>query len=614
LRDILTNEPELAKVVWDGWTPLMWLPDDEARAVEIVELFLAHGADPSIRNKEGLTAADYARKRALDEAAERLRPSSPSPAPSTPAGPSLEQFERLAADIVEAYKSADADAQLFVARGHGFESWAELVEHMSPKSREQTKPPARAPYEIDAQENSIRPRHALTESDWDTVIEVMAEQGITALDAGGQMTDDVLARVSRLEHITRLNLESSNRLTDEGLQHLARMPQLQDVDLSGQDIRITDRGLEVLRHLEELRRFSMGWPRRITDTGVANLRFCEHLESVNLMGTPTGDGAIRALTGKAGLRKFKTGTRVTDAGIPFLHQFPAFKTWQGGEASFSLMSFDSGPNHLMLDGPFTNKGVTGLAGLDGLFGLNLFWHTSAISADGLEPLARLANLGFLGCDGKLCNDVAMRHIAAIPRLRMLMAQGTVAGDAGFAALSRSRTLEYIWGRECPNLRSRGFAALAGMPALKGLAVSCKRVDDEALSTLPRFPALKELLPMDVPDAGFRHVGACAQLESLWCMYCQDTTDVATGHIAALSRLKSYYAGSTRITDRSLEILGGMSSLERLEFWQCAGITDAGLPSLARLPGMREVTIEGSPKVSAQGMTVFPSHVRVRYST
>jgi hypothetical protein len=67
----------------------------------------------------------------------------------------------------------------------------------------------------------------------------------------------------------------------------------------------------------------------------------------------------------------------------------------------------------------------------------------------------------------------MRHIAGIPRLRMLMAQGTVATDNGFAALSRSPTIEDIWGRECPNLQGRGFATLADMPALKGFAVSCK---------------------------------------------------------------------------------------------------------------------------------------------
>ena len=48
------------------------------------------------------------------------------------------------------------------------------------------------------------------------------------------------------------------------------------------------------------------------------------------------------------------------------------------------------------------------------------------------------------------------------------------------------------------------------------------------------------------------------------MYCRDTTDTATEHIAAL-RLRYYYAGLTLITDRSLEILGRMTSLEQVEF-------------------------------------------------
>ena len=68
-----------------------------------------------------------------------------------------------------------------------------------------------------------------------------------------------------------------------------------------------------------------------------------------------------------------------------------------------------------------------------------------------------------------------------------------------------------------------------MPALKGLAVSCKFVDDAALASLPDFPALRELVPMDVGDDGFRHIGRCQQLESLILMYCRDTTDVATSH-------------------------------------------------------------------------------------
>ncbi|MBI4421446.1 MAG: hypothetical protein HY560_11535 [Gemmatimonadetes bacterium] len=452
----------------------------------------------------------------------------------------------------------------------------------------------------------------LAERHWDTVVSVMKEQGITGLSAGG-ITDFALERVSQLDHVTRLLIGGSGLLTDDGLRHVSRLSRLEELDLGSPRSAITDRGLQVLRHLSGLKSFQMSWAPLITDAGVANLTFCDHLERVGLMGTATGDGAIDALTGKRKLRHFQTGRRVSDAGLPLLHQFPVFKAWQGGEIKYDLMRFDAEPNGLLLDGPFSNRGLASLAGLDGLFGLNFFWHCPSFTGEGLSVLADLPNLGFLGCHAERCDDVAMRHIAAIPRLRMLMGQGTVASDEGFVALSRSKTLEYIWGRECPNLKSRGFAALAAMPALRGLGVSCKQVDDAALSALPRFPALKELMPMDVPDDGFRHVGGCEQLERLWCMYCRDTGDIATGHIAGLSRLETYYAGLTRITDRSLEILGQIHSLEKLEFWQTAGVTDAGLPFLARLPRLREISLDGLPNVTRRGAAVFPTHVRVHYS-
>jgi hypothetical protein len=93
------------------------------------------------------------------------------------------------------------------------------------------------------------------------------------------------------------------------------------------------------------------------------------------------------------------------------------------------------------------------------------------------------------------------------------------------------------------------------------------------------------------------------------MYCRDTGDAATGHIAGLE-LKSYYAGKTRITDRSLEILARMDSLETLEFWETAGITDAGIRVLARLPNLREISVEGSPNVTRAGLAGFRPTVRV----
>jgi uncharacterized protein len=73
LRELFDEEPALAKgVKTNGATPLMWLPDDEARAVEIIDLFLAQGADPTARTVDGKTAVDWALERGLDGAAARL--------------------------------------------------------------------------------------------------------------------------------------------------------------------------------------------------------------------------------------------------------------------------------------------------------------------------------------------------------------------------------------------------------------------------------------------------------------------------------------------------------------------------------------------------------------
>lgn len=77
-------------------------------------------------------------------------------------------------------------------------------------------------------------------------------------------------------------------------------------------------------------------------------------------------------------------------------------------------------------------------------------------------------------------------------------------------------------------------------------------------------------------------------------------------------MKDYYAGHTKITDRSLLVLGRMASLERLGFWQCTGLTDSGIAHLTGLPNLREVTLDGLPGVTKNVLALFPPHVRANY--
>jgi hypothetical protein len=78
VRAILAEEPDRARVISPGGqTPLWWLPDDGEKAMELVELLLAAGANPAARDREGKTAADRARRRGMVEVAARLEEASP---------------------------------------------------------------------------------------------------------------------------------------------------------------------------------------------------------------------------------------------------------------------------------------------------------------------------------------------------------------------------------------------------------------------------------------------------------------------------------------------------------------------------------------------------------
>lgn len=672
LRALFAEQPALARTASsNGFTPLWWLPADDTLALEIANLFLEHGADAGVYVKDGSTAADYAHKQGRDELARLLRDAAASSGhsqaapPSAPPPPDLERLAKAARDLLTAHETGDAaamaavrshfrigitdwqqlrarvrehlaelraedrgtsfinldDAQFLVARSAGFKTWDELATELSNGESKSAQPP----YAVDKRANRVRPRRLLFDRDWETVLRVIGETGISGLDAEGQMTDEILDRVANLPGVTHLNLEGSRQLTGAGIRHLARMKQLRFLKLTG--CPIADDDLKVLRELPELRRLEIQHHRGITDAGASHIADCRHLEAIDLMNTRTGDGTLKALAGKPKLHYVKAGNNVTAKGAAYLHDFPVFKAWQGGEPSMSLMSPDAGPNFLWLylKGAEINAALAQLAGLNGLFGLSIHGgsdqepfdgndHLPVTAAD-LKPVASLPNLGWLGLDGHLCDSAALGQVGAIPNLKMLMAQSAVAADDGFDALAKSRTLEYLWGRYCPNFSGAGFRALSRIPTLRGMAISCRHVDDAALATLPDFPSLHQLMPMDFSDDGFRYIGQCARLEQLWCMYCRETSDAATEHLARLTQLRTYYAGKTRITNRSLEVLGGIDSLEELTFWQCGGITDAGLVHLSRLPNLREIHFEGGmPNVTLEGTAVFPPGVHVDHRT
>jgi ankyrin repeat protein len=72
VREVLAEDPSLAQATQpDGRTVLWWLPDDEATALQLVELLVSAGANPRVQ-VEGRTAAGAARRRGLFHVGEVL--------------------------------------------------------------------------------------------------------------------------------------------------------------------------------------------------------------------------------------------------------------------------------------------------------------------------------------------------------------------------------------------------------------------------------------------------------------------------------------------------------------------------------------------------------------
>jgi hypothetical protein len=199
------------------WLKGLRANDAEARA-RFERAYAKAPANPGLRDVQHALALEYglpgwtALKQALDN---RVATGEQA----------VGKFERLANDIVTAYAAGDAaamqrinehygrlstvddlragvwrliykvrqaggaahafgtpEAQELIARTSGFSNWTALTDAVAKGA-----PSAVPPYAIDTKENRISPRRSLTEKEWDTIVGVMKERGITALKANGFM-------------------------------------------------------------------------------------------------------------------------------------------------------------------------------------------------------------------------------------------------------------------------------------------------------------------------------------------------------------------------------------------------------------------------------------------
>jgi ankyrin repeat protein len=101
VRSLLGEDPTRAR---SQPSLLFWLPEDEHKALAIVDMLLAAGADGGRRNVSGRTPAVEAERHGMLRLAARLRQAE-TDRPAPPSG-ELEKLDALAHDLVRAYDSA----------------------------------------------------------------------------------------------------------------------------------------------------------------------------------------------------------------------------------------------------------------------------------------------------------------------------------------------------------------------------------------------------------------------------------------------------------------------------------------------------------------------------
>ena len=141
---------------------------------------------------------------------------------------------------------------------------------------------------------------------------------------------DDLAPLLRLRHLQKLSLNGVDGPTDNDLDVLANLVELEDLDLDRtvrerggpgyRGVPLTDRVLDHIQGLPRLK-FLVLSANRITDEGLAKLANLKALESLDLDGTLVTDAGLDRLVRLKSLKTLRVeSTRVTTGGVARFQQ------------------------------------------------------------------------------------------------------------------------------------------------------------------------------------------------------------------------------------------------------------------------------------------------------
>jgi Leucine-rich repeat (LRR) protein len=244
------------------------------------------------------------------------------------------------------------------------------------------------------------------------------------------ITDGDLIELARLPQLERLDL-SRTRITDQGLAYLKSATNLREVNLAYAE-KIGDPAHAVVKQWKNLRRLNLRGT-VIADETAASAAALPHLEVLDIADTIVGDVGMEALATAQSLKELSIGNiRMGEAGFQSLRQF----------TTLNVLDL-SGRRH---QGPanISDRGMEAIAALRQLRVLKL-GHTK-FSSKAFAALVGLTSLERLGLE--FCpevNDEALKQLSAAKNLRWVDLYGTKVTSLGVAELRKQRPdLQVLW--------------------------------------------------------------------------------------------------------------------------------------------------------------------------
>jgi internalin A len=257
------------------------------------------------------------------------------------------------------------------------------------------------------------------------------------------------------------------------------------------------------------------------------------------------------------------GTWVTDTELRRLNRYPALSV-----LDLSLTRI-------------TDGGMQEIKNLRGITDFNLYF-AEYITDEGVAAIKDWKRLKRLNLHGTKAGDSALEHIAGLTLLEWLDVGSTLMTDVGLERLTSLTNLRSLTmgGNE---LGDAGMQALRQMPNLTYLDLSGRQGND------------KNVWSIAMSNTGLQAVLSLKNLRELRFACVTTSVGIEGAKLGEVSTLS--------VTEKWLEQLQSLTSLERLKLQGCGRIDDAAVRTLIAMPALREVDLKGTA-VTEKGADMF----------